>query len=103
MQLTSVYFESKGLTWGVFSHLSDSLVYPVMDYGSAIWGLCHHNVCEKVQRRMIRCFLGVGNKTQILALEGDIWCFPPHLPHQIEFVRLWCLLPIDRLTRNLFD
>ena len=104
-KLTSVYFESKGLTWAVFSHLYDSLVCPVMDYGSAIWGLRHH-VCDKVQRRMIRCFLGVGNKTPIPALEGDMGWFPSYIRHQIEAVRLWCdlcLLSTDRLTRNIFD
>ena len=77
-----------------------------MDYASAIWGLRRHGVCDKVQRRLMRCFLGVGNKTPIPALEGDMGWFPPHLRHQIEAVRLWCdlcLMQSDRITRQVFD
>ena len=33
---------------------------PVMDYASAIWGQKWYVVCDEIQRRLIRCFLGVG-------------------------------------------
>ena len=37
-KLISIYFENKDLPWRVFTHVHNSVVSPVMDYASAIWG-----------------------------------------------------------------
>ena len=58
-KLISIYFENKDLPWRVFTHVHNSVVSPVMDYASAIWGQKRYGVCDKIQRRLIRCFLGV--------------------------------------------
>ena len=105
-KLISIYFENKGLPWRVFTHVHNSVVSPVMDYASAIWGQKRYGVCDEIQRRLIRCFLGVGKKCPIPSMEGDIGWLPPYVRHKVETVRMWChlcLLPPDRLTRRVFD
>ena len=71
-KLISIYFENKGLPWRVFTHVHNSVVSPVMDYASAIWGQKRYGVCDEIRRRLIRCFLGVGKKCPISSMEGDM-------------------------------
>ena len=42
-----------------FSKLYDSLVWPVIDYGSCIWGTSRRNCIEAVQNRACRFFMAV--------------------------------------------
>ena len=61
-KLISIFLKSKGSPWRVFTLVHDSLVYPVMDYASAILGQKRYCVCDEIHMRLIRCFLGVGKK-----------------------------------------
>ena len=105
-KVISIHFQSKGLPWNILTHVYESVVCPVTDYASGIWGLKRHGCCDKVQRRIIRCFLGLPKTSPVPALEGDMGWLPPYVRHQLEAVRLWCrlcLLPTNRLTRQIFD
>ena len=83
-KLISIYFENKDLPWRVFTHVHNSVVSPVMDYASAIWGQKWYDVYVDIQRRLIRCFLGVGKKCPIPSMEGDMGWLPPYVRHKIE-------------------
>lgn len=105
-KLIAVYYASGGLSWNVYSHIYSNLVVPAMDYASAIWGFQRHGCCDTVQRRVIRCFMGVGKKTPLPAVESDMGWYPPYIRHRVEMARLWCrlcLTPGDRLVRRVFD
>ena len=54
-----------------FTKLFESGVVPVCTYGSGIWGFNKHWSNQKLQNRAIRYFLGVHNKTPILALHAE--------------------------------
>ena len=43
----------------VFSKLCDSLVWPVIDYGSCIWGTNRRSCIEAVQNRTCWYFMAV--------------------------------------------
>ena len=105
-KVISLYYANKGLSWNVYSHIYNNLVGPVMDYASAVWGFRRYGACDNVQRRAIRCFLGVGKKTPIPAMESDMGWYPPFVRHKVDIVRLWCrlcLMPEHRLVRRIFN
>ncbi|KAL5006619.1 hypothetical protein ScPMuIL_015425 [Solemya velum] len=51
------------LPYQTFTKLYDSLVWPVIGYGAAIWGTTSHPCIEAVQNRALRFFMGVGRYT----------------------------------------
>ncbi len=63
----------------MFSKLYDSLVQPIMDYGASVSFSC----IDAVQNRAMKYFLGVGKRTPVAAMQGDIgWSVPTHR-HQL--------------------
>ena len=64
--------------------LYESMVIPVMDYCSALWGFKEHSKCDVVQNRAMQRFLGVGKFAPLSTLSGDMcwFCvFSSHLAH----------------------
>ncbi len=55
-----------------YSKLYDSLVTPVIDYGSAIWGFKSYANLDKVQNRATRYFTGVHKFAPIFGHMGDM-------------------------------
>ncbi len=55
-----------------YSKLYDSLVAPIIDYGSAIWGYKSYNNLDKVQNRATRYFTGVHKFAPTLGHVGDM-------------------------------
>jgi hypothetical protein len=57
--------------------LYDSLVWPVINYGAAIWGTKEYTNINSVHNRACRFFMGVGKFTPTAALQGDMgWTVP---------------------------
>ncbi len=68
-----------GFPFEVFSKLYDSLVQPIMDLGTSVWGHKPFSCIDAVQNRAMRNFLGVGKRTPVAAMQGDIgWSAPAH-------------------------
>ncbi len=68
-----------GMSHNVFSHLYDSLVHPVLNYGASIWGTTSFSHINSVQNKACRFFLGVGSKASNCAMRGDMgWVPQPH-------------------------
>ena len=65
-----------GLPYQVFCKLYDSLVQPIIDYGACIWGARTYSCISSVQNRAMRFFLGVGRRTPVAALQGDMGWYP---------------------------
>ena len=61
-----------GMSYDVFSKLYDTLVWPVISYGAAIWGSKSFSCINAVQNRAMRFFLGVGKYTPTAAVSGDM-------------------------------
>ena len=72
-----------------YSHLYNTLVAPVMDYSSCIWGFKHHKCLENVQNNAIRFFLWVGKHFPIASLVGDIGWVPAEYRHIYNLIKWW--------------
>ena len=65
------------MSYDVFTKLYDSMVWPVIAYGAAVWGDKTYSCTNAVQNRAMRFFLGVGNYTSNAAVSGDMgWSQP---------------------------
>lgn len=80
-------------------------VVPILDYCSGVWGYGKLECSSKIQHRALRYYLGVHQKTPILALEGDTGWLSCTVRRHIEMIRLWNrLVNMDdsRLTKRIF-
>ena len=103
--ITSRYYSVNGLHYDTYSKLYNTLVEPVMDYGSAIWGYKDYNRNNNVQHRAMRTFLGVGKYTAIPALYGELCWRTPRMRHHLDMIRLFVRLanmPEHRITHKVF-
>ncbi len=93
------------MPYGVFSHLYDLLVQPVIDYGDAVWGTQEFSCVSAIQHRACRFFMGMGKYTPNVAVQGDMgWKLAPHR-QWIAMTRHWCRLinmEIGRLNKRIF-
>ena len=92
-------------------HIFDALVRPVMLYGVEAWGpgaLCFDPElagCEVVQRKFLRCLLGVRDGTPNASALGELAAFPLAHTAATLLCRFWNRLvdmPEDRLTKQAF-
>jgi uncharacterized protein YeaO (DUF488 family) len=94
-----------GLPFDCFSRLYDSLVWPILEYGAAIWGTRSHSCVKAVQNRACRFFLGVGRYTPTHAVMGDMgWTSTEHR-QWVAVSRVWCRLVNmsgDRVNKAVF-
>ncbi len=60
-----------------------------MDYCSGIWGCGNSEMCQKIQQRAFRFYLGVYPKTPLLALEGDTGWIHPNVRRHTKMLRFW--------------
>ncbi len=60
------------MSYNTYSKLYGSMVCPVMDYGSAIWGCKGYDKLDQVHHRAIRFFTGVHRLCPIPGYVGDM-------------------------------
>ena len=95
-----------GLPFHVFSKLYDSMVWPVIAYGAAIWGDKSFACINAVQYRAMRFFLGTGKYTSNAAVSGDMGWQPPVVRQWKVISQQWFrFLEMDniRLNKTIFD
>ena len=61
-----------GFPYECLSKLYDSLVWPLIDYGSCIWGTNRRSCIEAVQTRACRYVTAVGKYTPNIAVQGNM-------------------------------
>ena len=86
-----------GTTIDVFEKLYESLVEPVLFYGSEIWGISDHREIQTVQNKACRYFLGGGKCASNVALRGDMGWNSCYVKSKTEVFRMWIKL------RNVSD
>ena len=95
-----------GLPFKCFTKLYDSLVWPIIEYGSSIWGATKRSCIEAVQNRACRYYLGVGKYTPNLAVHGDIGWIPTQVKQWKSLGRLWCRfkdMSQNRINKRIFQ
>ena len=86
-----------GMTIDVFEKLYESLVEPVLFYGSGIWGISDHREVPVVQNKACRYFLGGGKCASNVALRGHMGWNSCYVKSKTEVFRMWIKL------RNVSD
>ena len=88
-----------------FTTLFSYCVCPIIDYGSAVWGVKKYEKLEQVQYKAMRYFLGVHRFAPIDMLKGDFGWLSCHSRHRLSMLRLWNRLvsmPTTRVTSKIF-
>ena len=88
-----------------FTKCYNSLVQPVIDYGSSVWGTNGYSCVETVQYRACRYFLGLGKYAPTLAVSGDMGWLAPRHKQWLCVMRKWLrVLSMDNsfLTKKIF-
>ena len=88
-----------------FTKLYDSLVWPIIVYGSSILGTCKRSCIEAGQNRARRYFMAAGKYTPNIAVQGDMGWVP-------KSVKIWKSLgsrsvrfrdmEVNRLNKRIF-
>ena len=97
------YKNAGGLPYNVFTKLFDSMVWPVINYGAAIWGTRTFSCIDAVLNRAMRFYLGTGKYTPNAAVIGDMG-WEPTIVRQINSVcSFWarCVNMEDNRTNKL--
>ncbi|XP_053393694.1 uncharacterized protein LOC128555443 [Mercenaria mercenaria] len=68
-----------GMPFDVYTELYDTMVWPVISYGAAIWGTREYSAVNAVHHRACRFYLGVGKYTSNAAVTGDMGWLPPSI------------------------
>ena len=79
-----------GMPFKCFKKLYETMVLPVIHYGSAIWGHSQFSCINGVHIKACQYFLGVGKYTPNAAVQGDVGIFPPIVDQWIIIIRSWC-------------
>ena len=79
-----------GLHFKCFTKLYDSLIWPIIEYGSSNWGATKKPRIEAVQNLACRYYLGVGKYTPNLEVHGDIGWILTQVKQWKSLGKLWC-------------
>ena len=59
--------------------LFDSLIVPIILYGSEVWGIYNYKIVDKIHLRFCRYLLGVSQQTPNYAVYGELGRFPLYI------------------------
>ena len=72
-----------------FRHICTTLIAPIMEYSSCVWGFNMYDSLETTQNNAMRFYLGVGRNYPVVALQGEIAWLPARYRHSIQVVKWW--------------
>ncbi len=93
------------MNYRTYTKLYESLVCPVMDYGSAVWGTKSYDKLDQVHNRAIRFFTGVHRLCPKPGFIGDMGWLDNLSRWKIERIRFWNRIintDNERLVKKVF-
>ena len=72
--------------------LFDSVIVPVLEYGSEIWGAGKYEVLERVHMKFCKMILGLPPSATTMAVLGELGRFPLSLARHYKMVKYWLRL-----------
>lgn len=69
--------------------LFDSLVAPILNYSSEVWGFHDANDVENIHLKLLKQVLGVHSKTSNPTIYGEFARFPLSVIRKIRIIRYW--------------
>ena len=94
-----------GMPFEVYSKLYDTLVWPVISYGAAVWGEKSYSCIEAIQNRAMRFYLGVGRYTPCAGVSGDMGWTPTWIRQWKSVSNVWSrhsVLPNACINKRIF-
>jgi hypothetical protein len=88
-----------GVPYAVYTKLYDSIVWPVINYGAAVWGDRSFSCVNAVHNKALRFFLGVGKYTPNAALAGEMAWQPPVVRQWKSIFTFWARLSNTNSSR----
>ena len=76
-------------------HLFDTLVKPVAEYGSEIWGHAHAEELEIIHRKFCKFALGLPRTTTNLACYGELGRYPLVIRRKVQMIKFWLRVHSD--------
>ena len=70
--------EAGGFAYSTYTKLYESLVWPIIDYGAAIWGFTKYSCSNTVHHRTCKFFIGVGKYTPNAAINREMAWIPSY-------------------------
>ena len=86
---------------GIFIRLFDSLISPILLYGSEIWGIYNYKEVDRLHLKFCKHLLGVKPQTSSAAVLGELGRYPLYVKERA--LRYWFKImkntdnPIHRL------
>ena len=81
--------------------LFDSLVLPILLYGSEIWGYENHENFENLQRKFCKLILNVSNKSSTNMVFGDLGRYPVEFFIKQRTLNYWGKLLLPRIIKSI--
>jgi len=72
--------------------LFDSMVIPILTYGSEVWGFENLSIINKVYHKFLKITLGVNNNTCNNMVYGELGRFPIGIHIQVKMLNYWSRL-----------
>ena len=79
----------------ILSHLFDSLVCPILDYGCEIWGFSNVEVLERIHRNFCKFALGLPTSATNLACFGELGRPPLMIRWKLKILKYWIRIVTD--------
>ena len=83
----------------------DTMIKPILCYGSQVWGYEYCSTIESVQNKFCRQFLHVRSTTNTCMVLGDCGRLPICVAYFTNCIRYWCKLltmPSNRFPRQCY-
>lgn len=103
--LVTKYHQTGGMDFAVFTKLYQSLVLPVLLYGSGVWGHNKYKCVNAVQLRASKIFLGLGKRAPNCSAVGDIgWssCYSRQLGEVYRMMLRFTDMNNTRLNKRVY-
>ena len=96
---------SGNFNYNVYSKIYESLILPVINYSSFLWGFKSYDQVNKIQFKLIRNFLGLNRNVPLDALIGEMGWKPISCLTKITCIKFWKRLHTlhnNRITKAVF-
>ena len=103
--LIAKYKNLQNMGFDTYKKCYDTSIYPILEYGSEVWGYHKGDSIENVHNKAIKVFLGVHRFAANLTVTGDMGWTPPSVKRKIAMIRYWnrlITMEDSRLTKRVF-
>jgi hypothetical protein len=95
----AVLQKGKHLEIDTMLHLFDTMVMPILLYGSEIWGYCNIEIIERVHLRFCKILLKLQKSTTNVMVYGELGRYPLSLCIKVRMVCFWHKLVNDNSSK----